>query len=212
MKYTEKRILDGGKVRMLWNDRELRLEELPRKPCKKSLRCYSFSSWYAVQTLGIDRCILQNILAFDAVIADSDTYEQARDKFEAFVATVEDAHDEVRICHAVYHREDVQHFTKVRPEGKDDIQVQLKDTTLRVGWTKFECWSPGSTMSYEADGQPHYSMIQSTSEGMARKLYKMVEQPAVRAELAKLGWGGDLGIWDWLRQHNITFDVHHSTW
>lgn len=207
-----KALLDNGKVRLTIDEHNFTIEELPRKPCKQTLRATHINTYWAVVVAHRDDFIPSNIMN-DVALDFSDDYDTVVTLIQGCIAGLKKrpGNEEVERYHGVSVQKSEHHYTKVTPEGVDPIEIQLKDTVLRCTWTKFECWSPGSTMSYGRDGEPHYSMIEQRSEAAARKLYKLVQDEKVRAEIAELGWGGS-GIWGWLREKKISFEVCNSTW
>jgi hypothetical protein len=222
-----KLVTDNQKVRITWGDpnpsgdREsfsarycIAIQELPRTPCKRKLRKTTLNAWYACDVLHLGAFLAVNLVR-DCDFAETDTYEQARAKLEDAVTEAirrtAESHpkcvEAVRQDQGLSLHEDELHYLKVVPEGVDPITVQAKDFSFTARWTGFKAYSPGSTMHYEPDGEPHYTLYESKSAGAARKLYKLLQKRPTA--LADLSWRD---FHNWLEAKKIGYDIHHSVW
>jgi hypothetical protein len=208
-------ILDSGRVRLQWSDGAIFLEELPRKPCKKSLRSLSINTWYAVQTMHRDDYIPSNVLGCPsaeggksvlALLDRTDSYELIATLIRGALASLgkRPGNADVEKIHAVTVHAEERHYSKVTPEGVEQESIECRDFTLTVSWTRFSAYSPNSDFQLS---DPHYTQVHETSPASARKLYKLAREK--RAEVAALSWDA---FTEWLRGHKVAFDYSFSQW
>jgi hypothetical protein len=203
-----KTILDGGKVRLTWDDSQIHLEELPRTPRKIRLCRFDAHYGWQITTNRCDEFIPANVLR-DAAIASSDTYAIALGKIAhalelAVTCAVRRLGRMLASFERVEGRVSEVHYLKVVPEGADKLTVALKDASLSVSWTSFSLYSPSSDF---AQADPYFSEIVESSPAAARKLYSLVK--ADPAALESVSW---LDLRSWLNARKIGHDSNHSVW
>lgn len=213
---TEGRGWDGKKIgkfyRLQWSDATWSLEELPQKGGPRKVRHSDLQNpfWSLRGSGKADMFIPDNVLR-DAKLDANDTYDQVKSKL---LSVMQDAAKEYRDTVTsgswvkVYDwSESSRGAVRVRPEGSDELKIKGKDFTMKSSFDKFEAFSPGSTMNYMPDGDPHYSVLQSKSEGGARKLYNLLKKDP--EALLGVTWR-DLS--DWLKKNGIGYDYRQSYW
>lgn len=215
MNNATKTLFDDGTVRMLVDDHNILVEELPRKPCKQVLRSTAINTHYAVCVMHRDDFIPANILDFPAAEDGKSVTAllDPTDGYDTIVTMIRGAlqllykrpgNEQVERIQGVSVHSAERHYTKVTPEGVEKQLVECKDFTLEISWTKFSAYSPSSDF-HQAD--PHYTQIAEKSAGAARKLYKLAV--AKKTELAGLGWDA---FSEWLRSNGVAFEYHFSQW
>lgn len=219
MKYNSKTLFDSGTIRMQVSDFSILVEELPRKPCKTTLRSFEVNTSYAVSTLHRDDFIPANIIdcpcvvggksvraLMEMLVEGQDTYAVIRELVQSAILLLAEKPENADVARlhgvSIYERE--QHYTKVVPEGVEAMNVACADFMLSVGWTTFSAYSPNSDFQLS---DPHYTQVHQSSPAAARKLYKLAQ--AKKAELAGLSWSS---FTEWLKSQKVGFDYSFSQW
>lgn len=189
----------GADCRILANDYSLELEELPAKG-KKTLRHFSLNTHHALRVLHLDAYYIENL--GDA--SETDTFDAIVARFDVGLKAATRLPYPGAICRSLT----TESALKVAPRGAEPMTVQLADTELKVSWSEFKAYSPGSTMSYASDGEPHYSLYSQSSAGAARKLYKLVQARGA-ASFATMSWKAFCEL---LRAEKISAKYSASQW
>jgi hypothetical protein len=204
--------LVGSNWRLQWSRAAWSLEELPTKGGPRKVRHAELQNPLYPSLSGTregDNFLPENILR-DAGINKNDTYDQVKSKItSAMNKAMERAHENPKLSWVKIYPwgESSRGAVMVTPEGADKIEAEGKDFTLTSEFDKFSAYSPGSTMSYAPDGDPHYTQIHQKSAGAARKLYGILKKdPKV---LANVSWK-DLD--DWLKKAGVAYDYAFSQW
>lgn len=202
----------GSTWRLQWSRATWHLEELPTKGGPRKLRVGELVNPLYPSLHGTregDAFLPENILQ-DAKLLASDSYDKVKEKLtNAMNAALELAHKNPKLSWVKIYPwgERSRGAVMVTPEGVEPVEVKGKDFSLTSKFDKFSVFSPGSTMNYAPDGEPHYTEIVSKSAGAARKLYNMVKQdPKLMANVA---WKD---IDAWFRKNGISFDYNFSQW
>lgn len=200
-----KTLFDNGQVRMLVDDHNIVVEELPRKPCKKTLRRTSINTHYAVCVMWKDAFIPANILR-EVPLDPVDTYDTIVVLLEGKLVSLykEPGNEQVRAIHGVTVHKDERYYLEVAPEGSEKQTITCADFVLELSWTKFSAYSPNSDFQ-QAD--PHYTQIHQSSAGAARKLFGLVQKK--QDAVAKLTWDAFSA---WLKDQKVGYEYSFSQW
>lgn len=208
-------VVEGNGIRVSkgkFGDHPLLLEEMPEKGKKTLRQCqFSLAPWrYSDRALGILN--YENVI-HDAKLHSGMDYDQAKKAMlDSMSRLVKDINASAsKAGGKTYEEKDLVsswenkvHFLKIEPPNTKPFTVKGKDFTMDVSWTQFKTYSPNSDFQ-QAD--PFYSVMEETSSGAARKLFKILS--ANPDALKSMSWDDLSG---WFDKNGIGYETNHSVW
>lgn len=204
----------GDTWRLKLQGREkLMLEELPAQGLKQ-VRRSGMDTMSGRGWVGLDDLIPHN-LVMDAKLVPSDSFDAVKQKLSVAakaaakkdVAKMEDPSKwdwMLKPGHFEFRDEKPVASHAHEPDDTKPLTVDGKDFTLKCTWEKFSAYDPGADFQSH---DPTYSVVQSTSDSQARKLYKILSKDP--QALSAVSWSK---LPEWLKSKGIASKTNHSVY